>query len=182
MPSWWRKSSSKKVKKKANKESFIDTIHRKLKIASEVKCTGRGRSGISRRHCSDGVSEKGSQSRAVSRSPSPSTQVACCQTFVERPHGQPITLPGAKVTNQLCVNSEDDASTKELPDKGSKPLLFPPLPTPECVGNCLDPTDAEGVLVTTSVSSDISIESDDPSDSRLLSPQASDYENEKKLP
>ncbi|KAK7836572.1 mitogen-activated protein kinase kinase kinase yoda [Quercus suber] len=133
MPSWWRKSSSKEVKKKANRESFIDSIHRKFKSASEEKCNSR--SGGSCRRCSDTVSERGTRSRVPSRSPSPSTQVSRCQSFAERPHAQPLPLPGA------------------------------------------DPADAEADIATASFSSDSSTDSDDPSDSRFLSPLASDYEN-----
>lgn len=52
-----------------------------------------------------------------------------------------------------------------------------PLPTPGCVPDRLDTIDAEGDLATASVSSDSSTDSDDPSDSRLLTPLTSDYEN-----
>ncbi|KAJ6415172.1 hypothetical protein OIU84_004043 [Salix udensis] len=41
MRSWWGKSSSKEEKKKSNKESFIYTINRKLKITSEEKSNNR---------------------------------------------------------------------------------------------------------------------------------------------
>ncbi|KAK9927166.1 hypothetical protein M0R45_024365 [Rubus argutus] len=153
MPSWWRKSSSKEVKKKENKESFIDTImtiHRKLKSSSEEKFNSR--SGGSRRRCSDTVSEMGSQSRALS--PLTSTQVSRCQSFAERPQAQPLPLPRVQLSNIGRSDSAVNAS--------SKPGA--------------DPTDAEGDIATASISSDSSIDSDDPSDSRLLSPMASDCE------
>ncbi|XP_039029064.1 mitogen-activated protein kinase kinase kinase YODA-like [Hibiscus syriacus] len=91
MPSWWGKLSSKEVKKKTNKESLIDTLHRKFKISSEGKPNCG--SGVSRRHGNDTILEKRSQSCAESRSPLPSKQVSRCQSFVERPHAQPLPLP-----------------------------------------------------------------------------------------
>ncbi|KAK9983559.1 hypothetical protein SO802_033084 [Lithocarpus litseifolius] len=174
MPSWWGKSSSKEVKKKANRESFIDSIHRKFKSASEEKCNSR--SGGSRRRCSDTVSERGTRSRVPSRSPSPSTQVSRCQSFAERPHAQPLPLPGVHLPRIGRTNSGISASAKPGFDRGSKSHFFP-LPRPGCVLNRADPADAEADIATASFSSDSSIDSDDPSDSRFLSPLASDYEN-----
>ncbi|KAK9265363.1 hypothetical protein L1049_003513 [Liquidambar formosana] len=174
MPTFWGKPSSKEVKKKANKESFIDTIHRKFKITSEEKSSSR--SGESQRGCSDTVSERVSQSRAQSRSPSPSTQVSRCQSFVERPLAHPLPLPVVQLTSIGCTDSGRGESTKLVFDRGSKPFLFSPLPRPGYGTNMLVPTDAEGDLATASICSDISIDSDDPSDSHLPSPQAFDYE------
>lgn len=175
MPSWWGKSSSKEAKKKANKESFIDTIHRKFKSGFEDKSNSR--SVGSRRRCSDTISERGSHSRMPSRSPSPSTQVSRCQSFVERPHAQPLPLPTAQLSSVGRTDSCISASSKPEFDRRSKPLLFLPLPEPECVLNRADPTDAEGDIASASVSSDSSIDSDDASESRILSLLASDYEN-----
>lgn len=166
MPPWWGKSSSKEVKKKANRESFIDSIHRKF----------NSRSGGSRRRCSDTVSERGTRSRVPSRSPSPSTQVSRCQSFAERPHAQPLPLPGVHLPRVGRTNSGISASAKPGFDRGSKSHFFP-LPRPGCVLNRADPADAEADIATASFSSDSSIDSDDPSDSRFLSPLASDYEN-----
>ena len=174
MPSWWPKSSSKEVKKKAKREGFIDSIHRKFKSASEEKCNSR--SGGSRRRCSDSVSERGTRSRVPSRSPSPSTQVSRCQSFAERPHAQPLPLPGVHLPRIGQTNSGISASAKPGFDRGSKSHFFP-LPRPGCVLNRADPADAEADIATASFSSDSSIDSDDPSDSRFLSPLASDYEN-----
>ncbi|KAF8379537.1 hypothetical protein HHK36_028976 [Tetracentron sinense] len=174
MRSWWGKSSSKEVKKKANKESFIDTLHRKFKTPSEEKCNKKS-GGLLRR--SDVVSEKGSRSRAVSRSPSPSTQVSRCQSFAERPHAQPLPLPGLHPASIGRTDSGINISTKPSLEKGSKQLLFLPLPKPECVPNRTNSTDVDGDLVTAFGSSDISTDSDDPADSRHLSPQATDSEN-----
>lgn len=178
MPSWWGKSSSKEVKKKGNKESFIDTIHRKFKSASEDK--GSSRSGGSRRRSSDIVTERGSLSRVPSRSPSPSTQVSRCQSFAERPvqrsHAQPLPLPRNQRPNVDRTDSSISASMKSERDKSQKPSVFP-LPEPGCVTNRADPTDGEGDVATASISSVSSIESDDPTESRLLSPLTSDYEN-----
>lgn len=166
MSPWWGKSSSKEVKKKANKESFIDTIHRKFKISS----------GDSRRR-SDTASEKGPRSRVQSRSSSPSAQVSRCQSFAERPHAQPLPLPGVHLTSVGHTDSGINASTKPGVDKGSKPSLFLPRPRPGNLPYRPEPADADGDLATASVSSDSFIDSDDPSESHLLSPQASDYEN-----
>ncbi|QHO15331.1 Mitogen-activated protein kinase kinase kinase [Arachis hypogaea] len=55
MPSWWK--SSKETKKKTGKESFIDSLQRKFKSPSEGKLGSR--SGGSRKHCDDSISEKG---------------------------------------------------------------------------------------------------------------------------
>ncbi|KAM6556713.1 hypothetical protein CsatB_003732 [Cannabis sativa] len=173
MPSWWGKSSSKEGKKKANKESFIDTLHRKFKSAPDDKSNSK--SGGSRRR-SDTVSERGSLSRVPSRSPSPSTQVSRCQSFAERPHAQPLPLPRTQLSIGRTNSSISTSSKSEL-DKRSKPLLVFPLPKPACILNRADPTDADGDLATASVSSDSSTDSDDPSESRLISPLTSDYEN-----
>lgn len=174
MPSWWGKSSSKEAKKKGNKESFIDSIHRKFKSASDDKSNSR--LGGSRRHCSDAVSERGSLSRVPSRSPSPSTQVSRCQSFVERPHAQPLPLPKTQHPNISGTDSSISVSLKPEQERSPKPSVFP-LPKPGCPLNRAEPTDAEGDLATASISSDSSIDSDDPTESRLLSPLASDYEN-----
>lgn len=169
MPSWWGRSSSKEAKKKPNKESFIDTIHRKLKSGFEDKSNSR--SGGSRRRCNDTISERGSLSRVPSRSPSPSTQVSRCQSFVERP--QPLPLPGAHLSSFGRTDSGISTPSKPEFDRVS---VFP-LPRPGSLPNRVDPTDAEVDLPTASVSCDSSIDSDDPLESRLLSPLASDYEN-----
>lgn len=175
MPSWWGKSSSKDVKKKENKESLIDTLNRKFRTAPEEKSNNR--SGASRRHSADTISEKGSRSRAQSRSPSPSTKVSRCQSFAESPHAQPLPLPGSHLTSVVRTDSGINASKKPGLVEGSKTQMGLPLPRPGYVANRLDPVDAEGELGTASVFSDSSIDSEDPPDSRLLSPQASDYEN-----
>ncbi|XP_021887071.1 LOW QUALITY PROTEIN: mitogen-activated protein kinase kinase kinase YODA-like [Carica papaya] len=176
MPSWWGKSSSKDEKKKGNKESFIDAIHRKFRIASEEKSNNR--SGGSRRRSNDAVSERGSLSRVPSRSPSPSTHVSRCQSFAERPRAQPLPLPVC-TNNVSRTDSGISISTKPGCERGSKPFLFLPNPKPGCVPSGLVHTEAEADLATASVSSDSSIDSDDPSDSHLLSPLTSDYENGK---
>ncbi|XP_058202032.1 mitogen-activated protein kinase kinase kinase YODA-like [Rhododendron vialii] len=170
MAPWWGKSTSKDGKKKGNKETIMDTIHRKFKIYSEEKCSSR--SAKSQRYCSDTVSEKGFLSHAQSRSLSPSTQVSRCQSFAERPNPQPLPLPGMHLTDSII-----DASTKPGFDKGSKPSFFLPIPVSVNLPNRPDPSDAYGDLATASISSDGYVDSDDPSESRLLSPQASDYEN-----
>ncbi|XP_022760229.1 mitogen-activated protein kinase kinase kinase YODA-like [Durio zibethinus] len=175
MPTWWGKSSSKEDKRKASKESFIDAINRKLKIRSDEKFTSR--SGGSRIRRSDTVSERGSLSRVPSRSPSPSTKVSRCQSFAERPHAQPLPLPVMHHASVVRTNSGINASIRPGFDRGSSQSLFLPLPRPGQLSNKLGPIDADGDIATASDSSDSSIDSDDPSDSRLLSPLTSDYEN-----
>ena len=171
MPSWW-KSSSKEAKKKTSKESFIDTLHRKLRIPSDGKVTSS--SGGSRRHCSDTVSEKGSHSPAESRSPSPTKLVSRCQSFAERPHAQPLPLP---IRNPASVGRTDSGislSTTPRCKKGSKPsksLLRKPG------RSRLNPTDLDNDLVIASVSSESSVDSDDPGDSHRQIPQATDADN-----
>ncbi|KAI4351699.1 hypothetical protein L6164_006033 [Bauhinia variegata] len=176
MPSWWGKSSSKEIKKKASKEGFIDALHRKFKIPSEGKVNNR--SGGSHRHCSDTISEKGARSPAESRSPSP-TRVARCQSFAERPNAQPlpVPLPGLHPSSVSRTDSEISISSKSRQEKGSKPSLFLPLPRPACIRNRLNPADLDGDLVTASISSESSAVSDEPADSRSRSPLATDCEN-----
>ncbi|KAJ8623837.1 hypothetical protein MRB53_032367 [Persea americana] len=147
MPPWWGKSSSKEVKKKTSRENLFDAL-RKLKISSEEK--GDAKLGGPRRRSSDVASERGIQSRAELRSPSPSKQVSHCQSFAERPHAQaqPLPLPGG---HSSCIGRTASGIS----------MSRPPL---------------EKYLVTASVSSVSSIDSDDPIDSRLLSPPGIDYE------
>ncbi|KAK4492756.1 hypothetical protein RD792_000075 [Penstemon davidsonii] len=173
MPSWWGKSSSKEAKKKTPKDSFIDTLHKKFK-SPESKSSSR--SGGSKRRASDTVSERGSQSRAESRSSSPSKHVARCQSFAERPQAQPLPLPGLRPTNVRRTDSGIIEKAKPKPEKVSKTSLFLPLPRPSCIRHRLDPTDLDSELVVASISSECSTESDDPVDSRQRSPLANDYD------
>ncbi|KAL0452480.1 UNVERIFIED_CONTAM: Mitogen-activated protein kinase kinase kinase YODA [Sesamum latifolium] len=173
MPSWWGRSSSKEAKKKTTKESFIDTLHKKFK-SPESKSSSRP--GGSRRRSSDTVSERGSQSRAESRSPSPSKHVARCQSFAERPQAQPLPLPGLRPANVSRTDSGISESAKPKLEKVSKPSLFLPLPRPACIRQRLEPADLDGEVAVASISSECSIESDDPADSRQRSPLANDYD------
>ena len=175
MPSWWGKSSSKELKKKTRKESFIDSLLRKFKIPSEEKPNIR--SEVSRIRRSDTISEKGSQSPAESRSPSPSKQVSKCQSFAERPHAQPLPLPDLHPAIVGRTDSGIGISTKARPEKGSKSSLFLPLPRPGCIRHRPNLNDLDGDHVTASVFSESSGESDDPTDSHHRSPQATDYHN-----
>ncbi|XP_057952172.1 mitogen-activated protein kinase kinase kinase YODA-like [Malania oleifera] len=175
MPSWWGKSSSKEAKKKTSKESFFDTLHRRFKIPSDGRLNSR--SATSRRHCSDTISEKGIQSQAESRSPSPSKQVSRCQSFAERPRAQPLPLPGLSPASVGRTDSGISLSTKPRLEKGSKSSLFLPLPRPVCIRGRRHPSDLDGDLATASVSSGSSIESDDPVDSHQRSPKEADYDN-----
>ncbi|TKY51323.1 Mitogen-activated protein kinase kinase kinase YODA [Spatholobus suberectus] len=173
MRSWWGKSSSKETKKKANKESFFDTLHRKLKISSEGKLSII--TGGSRRHYNDTISEKGDHSPSKSRSSSPS-KVARCQSFVERPHAQPLPLPGLHPSSVGRVDSEISISSKSRLGKVSKPSLFLPLPTPGCIRCRPNPADLDGDMVIASVFSDFSADSDELADSHNRSPLAADSE------
>ncbi|CAM8986215.1 unnamed protein product [Rhodiola kirilowii] len=172
MPSWWAKSSSKESKKKGGKESFIDTLHRKFRNPSDGRLSSK--SGGSRRHCSDPISVKGSQSVAQSRSSSPSKRVGRCQSFADRP--QPLPLPGLLPATVGRINSGISVSPKPKSEKSSKSSLFS-LPRPACIGGRLNPSDVDGDLVTASVSSAGSTDSDDPTDSNIQSPCAFDYDN-----
>lgn len=172
MPSWWGKSSSKEDKKKGNKESFIDVIHRNLRIAFDERSNSGG-SGGSRGRTSDIVSERGSQSRL----PSPSSLVSRCQSFAERSLAQPLPLPGGHLANIGRCNSGISVSTRPGFERGSKQSLVLPQPKSRCASDKSDLLDVDGNFATESVFSDSSIDSDDPSDSRLLSPLTSDYEN-----
>ncbi|KAH7538075.1 hypothetical protein FEM48_Zijuj03G0160600 [Ziziphus jujuba var. spinosa] len=169
---WWGKSSSREAKKKTSKESLIGTWHRKLRTSSDSKVSCG--SGGARKQCSDTVSEKGSRSPQESRSPSPSKQVARCQSFADRPsHAQPLPLPATVGRTDSGIS----ISTKPRCEKGSKPSIFMPLPRPVCIQSRSNPNDLDLDLVTASLSSESSVDSDDATDSRHRSPQATDYEN-----
>lgn len=168
MSPWWSKSSSKEAKKKANGGGIFGTIQRKLRSPSESKHSS------SRRH-SEIASEMGSHSRAGSRSSSPSTLVARSISFAERPHAHPLPLPG-NLSDTGRADSGKRASRKVGIAKGSSPLLLFPLPKPSHAQNAHGHADVEGDLATDSVFTPSDTDSDDPPDSRLLSPQASDFE------
>lgn len=173
MRSWWGKSSSKK---KANKESILFTLHQKFKTSSEGKQNSR--SSGSRRHSGDTYSEKGSQSRVQSRSSSPSKQVARCQSFNERPDAQPLPLPGRNPAAVSRTDSEISVPAKPRSEKGSKSSsLFLPLPRPACIRSRLDPAEPDEDLVNASISSESSLDGDDPADSCQHSPLANDHDN-----
>ncbi|GLT35919.1 hypothetical protein SLA2020_103320 [Shorea laevis] len=169
MPSWWGKISSKEVKKKPSKESFIDTLPRKFKIPSENKLNSRSRG--SGRRCSDIVSELGSQSQLQSRSPSPSKQVSRCQSFSEGPHAQPLPLPHLHPAIVGRTDSAVSVPTKPRQEKSSR------TPRPACIRQRPNPCDLDGDLVLVSVSSEISTNSGDHVDWCYRSPQATDYDN-----
>ncbi|KHN25694.1 Mitogen-activated protein kinase kinase kinase 2 [Glycine soja] len=166
MSSWWKKSSSKDVKRKEKRKSIIDTIQRKL-----------NRSRGSRRHHSHTISEKGTTFLVPTTSPSPSTHVSRLQSFAERPLAQPLPLPGTHRLSTNRANSGTSVTSKPESTRGSKSSLYFPLPKPGCVFNGGEPTDAEEDIGTASISSGSSIDSDDQCDSHFLSPLASDSEN-----
>ncbi|KAL7609263.1 mitogen-activated protein kinase kinase kinase YODA [Lactuca sativa] len=147
MSPWWNKSSSEEVKKKSNSGGIFGTIQRKLKSPSESK------------HKS-----KGSNSRVGS----PSTLVSRSQSFAERPLPHPLPLPDVHPT----ADSGKRASRKSGIGKRSSLTPHKPSRSQNAPGH----VDVEGDVATDSVFTDSSSDSDDPSDSRLLSPQVSDYE------
>ncbi|KAJ0778971.1 putative mitogen-activated protein kinase kinase kinase STE-STE11 family [Helianthus annuus] len=164
MSPWWSKSSSKDPKKKSNGGGIFGSIQRKLKSPSESKQKS------SRKRC-EIASEKGSNSRASS----PSTLVGRSQSFAERPHARPLPLP-ENLSDAARVDSGKRASRSPGVGKGSSPLVLFPLPKPNRVQSAVGHVDAEGDLAMDSDYTDSDTDSDDPPDSRLLSPQASDYE------
>lgn len=154
MPFWRRKSSPKEVKTNEKKQSFIDTIHEKFKNASKHKESLK--SGKSKR-VSGSNSERGF---VVSRSALPSTQVSRCQSFADRQPSQPLPLPRVHHSQETrCCHPLALSSLSRLASNRAKHLY------------------GEGELATASVSSDSSLSTDDPIDSQLISPQASDYES-----
>lgn len=174
MRSWWGKSSSKDVRRKSTKESFIDIINRKLKIFTTEKSSGK--SGSSRRRHKDTNSVKGYQSR-VSRSPSPSTPDSRSQVFADRTSSQPLPLPEGHSSNVHLVDSDNSASIILVTGEVSESSLTLPLPMPRHLPHGPAAAGVDRDLPTASVSCDSSSDSDDQTDSRLLSPQTSDYEN-----
>ncbi|RWR72213.1 Protein kinase domain-containing protein [Cinnamomum micranthum f. kanehirae] len=173
MPSWWGKSSSKEVKKKTSKENFIYALlHRKSKIPFEEK--GYIRPGGTRRHSSEIASGKGSLSLAESRLTSPSKEVSRCQSFAERPHAQPLPLPGEHSSNGHTVPKI--SILRPAAESSGRTMLVLPSPKSDCILSRSIDADVDGDLATASVSSDCSIASADPGDSCLVSSQGNDYE------
>lgn len=170
MPSWWGKSCSKDAKKKTTKENIIDTLHRFISPSDQK---GTVKSGVGRKRCSDIASEKGSRSRAESRSNSPSTQVSRCQSFADRPAAQPLPLPGLQVISRT---SSGINVSKPILEKRGKPKLLLPMPAPGRVLKRPEMADTDGDLATASVSSYCSIDSDEATDSRLHSPVGNDFD------
>ncbi|AQK54170.1 Putative MAPKKK family protein kinase isoform 1 [Zea mays] len=170
MPPWWGKSSSKEVKKTA-KENLIDTFQR---LISSNEQKGSKKSRGSRRHGKDTAGDKGCWSTAQSRSTSPSKEVSRCQSFAaDRPHAQPLPLPKSRA--RVSRSSSDITNSKSTLEKHGKGQLLPlppiqPKKTPEA-------TEPVTEVATASVSSNCSIDSDDPGDSRLQIPVGNETEN-----
>lgn len=171
MPSWWGKSSSKDVKKKTTKENIIDIIDTLQRFISPTE-QSNVKSGGTRRCNRDRTSGKGSRSRAGSLSTSTSTQVSRCQSFADRPHAQPLPLPGGitRIPSGLSIS-------KPMLEKRGKPPLLLPLPTPDRVPRQPVTSDIEADLATASVSSNCSVDSDDPVESPLHSPVGNVFDN-----
>eukprot|EP01018_Ginkgo_biloba_P034733 Gb_12558 [translate_table: standard] len=165
MPSWWRKSSSKEVKKKGSKDNILDALHfRKLKFLSEEKGSFRSPGG-SRRRSLDSASENGSGSRVDSRSPSPSTHVSRSQSFAERPHGQPLPLP-CTPPSSLGRTESGISLSQSSGNRSGRLSPFLPLPSPDQVLNRPDVADVDEGSTCASVSSVGSVGSDDAVDSQ----------------
>ncbi|XP_010539223.1 PREDICTED: mitogen-activated protein kinase kinase kinase YODA-like [Tarenaya hassleriana] len=163
MPTWRGKSTPKNGKWKSKWESFLDTLNRKLRLSSARRTANRSQ-GTHRRH-NDSISERGFRTWVPSTPPSPSAAVSRCQSFVGTPLAQPLPLPlplPRANSPTICCTDKPEC------DLDSKQLLFSPPPDADSV---------EGYIATASISSGSSIESDDPSDSRLLSPLTSDHDN-----
>nr|CAB3447470.1 unnamed protein product [Digitaria exilis] len=168
MPSWWGKSSSKEVKKTA-KENLIDTFQR---LISPNEQKGSRKSRGSRRHGKDSAGDKGCWSTAQSRSTSPSKEVSRCQSFaVERPHAQPLPLPGSRA--RVTRTTSDISNSKSTLEKHGKGQLLP-LPRPQKRPEATEPVAEEAAG---SVSSNCSIDSDDAGYSRLQSLVGNEVEN-----
>ncbi|KAL6633819.1 hypothetical protein ACP70R_026490 [Stipagrostis hirtigluma subsp. patula] len=175
MPPWWGKSSSKEVKKTA-KENLIDTFQR---LISSNEQKGSRKSRGSRRREKDSTAEKGCWSTAQSRSASPSKEVSRCQSFaVDRPHAQPLPLPRSRA--RVARTTSDITDSKPILEKRGKGQLLP-LPTPNQRDKRPETTEPVAELATASVSSNCSIDSDDPGDSQLQSPVGNDAENATKV-
>ncbi|KAH9602648.1 hypothetical protein KSS87_005133 [Heliosperma pusillum] len=158
MRSWWGKPSSKEVKQKTSRGNFLDAlIHGKFKSGSEDKKTAKS-GGIS-----NGISlEKRS---ILSVSVSPSLVVSRCHSFAEESHAQPLPLP-AQLSSVGNANSKSRTSSMEV--------LFSPV-SGMYDRRKPDSADAWGDLEIASVSTNSSMDTNDQTDSRLFSPQASDY-------
>lgn len=168
MPSWWGKSSSKEVKKTA-KENLIDTFQR---LISPNEQKGSRKSRGSRRHGKDTAGDKSCWSTAQSRSTSPSKEVSRCQSFaVERPHAQPLPLPGSRA--RVTRTTSDITNSKSTLEKRGKGQLLP-LPRPQKRPEATEPVAEEAIA---SISSNCSIDSDDAGYSRLQSPVGNEAEN-----
>ncbi|OIV93548.1 hypothetical protein TanjilG_28705 [Lupinus angustifolius] len=150
MPSWWGMSSCKESKRTTNRESIFCTIQRKFRNASEDRRNGK--SGGTKRHQRKSATGDGYRSLVSSRSTSPSALLSRSKSFEERSvHSQSIPSPKFK--------------TSEL----QREALYASLKG--------DSNDKERDIVTTSVSSDNSINTGDSSDSHIFSHSASDCEN-----
>ncbi|CAD5175832.1 unnamed protein product [Musa acuminata subsp. malaccensis] len=172
MPTMWGKSSSKDAKKKTVKENFIDTLHR---FISSTEQKGSSKSRRIQRRSSDITTEKGYTSRAESRSTSPSKHVSRCQSFAGRPNAQPLPLP--EMPSCITRTPSEVSISKPILEKRGKPQLHLPLPKPHRIMKGPDAANLDGDLATASVSSNCSIDSDDPGDSQLHSPVGNDFEN-----
>ncbi|KAJ4759345.1 mitogen-activated protein kinase kinase kinase 3 [Rhynchospora pubera] len=171
MPPWWGKSSSKDTKKRT-KENLIDTLHRFISSGDQKSST---ESKGNRRKSNNIVSAKGSQSRAESRTTSPSKNVSRCQSFSDRP--QPLPLPHRPGVTRTA--SEIGISRPLLEKRGKRQLMLPLPPHTNCLLKKPEINEACGTDFPTpaSNSSNCSGDSDDPGGgSQLHSPAGTDVE------
>eukprot|EP00252_Welwitschia_mirabilis_P024856 TRINITY_DN754_c0_g1_i2.p1 TRINITY_DN754_c0_g1~~TRINITY_DN754_c0_g1_i2.p1 ORF type:complete len:911 (-),score=194.13 TRINITY_DN754_c0_g1_i2:586-3318(-) len=148
MPSWWRKSISKELKKKGSKDNIFDSLHiPKLKCSSEEKPKFKS----CRRGTLPPTPEK-DLGHEVDSSPSPSNFVSRSQSFAERSQGQPLPLPSALSRTE---SGPESIATRNQSSENRSGKLSPrlPLPSPDEVLNRLDIGDGVVGSVSGSVSS-----------------------------
>ncbi|KAK3154850.1 hypothetical protein QOZ80_2BG0195860 [Eleusine coracana subsp. coracana] len=171
MTPWWGKSSSKEAKKTA-KENLIDTFQR---LISSNESKGSRKSRGSHRRDKDTAADKGCWSTAQSRSTSPSKEVSRCQSFAaDRPLSQPLPLPRSR--GRVTRTTSDITNSKPILEKLDKGQHLP-LPTPNRHKKRPEAAETVSELPTASVSSNCSIDSDDPGDSQPQSLVGNDAEN-----
>ncbi|GER57517.1 protein kinase superfamily protein [Striga asiatica] len=156
MRSWWGKSS-KNIKKKSNVESIIFSLHR--------SCI---RPRVLKRQHNDSFSEKEeAQSRANPLSQLSSKHVSCSHSSGQSHEAQPLPLPGT----YFAFRKEPslDGGPRNNPSPCHLKSGHVTTKTRAVVG--------EGDMASPSNSSETSSDTDDPCDSRLISPHESDYEN-----
>lgn len=124
------------------------------------------------------TSEKESASRADSRFPPSSKEESSCQSCGEMPKAQPLPFDCGRNSDISVADTGSAANelTKPSLDRSFKASLFMPLPKPGHIRIGQRDVVGEWDLVTAFNFGYSSSDTDDPCDSCLLSPQASDHE------